>query len=75
MEFKLVTPPAVPGLPQRPSYLVCGGERGNIPNVRIAYVDGKFKISKCYGVMLDKQVETTDFQEALFHAHRMWNRP
>lgn len=73
MEFKLVTPPQVEGLPQRPSYLQCGNSIGNMSNIRITHDGKQFRVMKCTGVCLQEEIATPDFQAALYHAHRMWN--
>lgn len=74
MNFKLITPPKAEGLPQRPSYLQCGDALGNSTNVRIAHDGEQFCVRKCAGVFLSEEFVTPDFQAALYHAHRMWNK-
>lgn len=73
MNFQIKTPPQVKGLPQRPSYLMCGVADGYMPNVRISHDGEQFRVCKCLGVTTQEEIVTPDFQEALYHAHRMWN--
>lgn len=73
MEFKVVTPKKVDGLPQQPSYLQYGDSRGYMHNVRILHDGEQFRVLKCHGAIVSEEMVTPDFQEALFYAHRMWN--
>lgn len=72
MEFTLVTPKRTAGLPQQDSYLRCGNP--HTLNVRLGQKDGVYTIAKCRGSVAVETVETVDFQSALFHAHRLWNK-
>lgn len=74
MNFQIITPPQLRGLPLRPSYLVCGSASGHMPNVRLSHDGEQFHVHKCIGVITQEEIVTPDFQEALYHAHRMWNR-
>lgn len=71
MEFKVVTPKKIDGLPQQPSYLLAGNPL--TINVRLIQSDDGWLVAKCDGPLTRQTHETQDFQSALYCAVQMWN--